>query len=167
MIFAQRYTKLCQIGFTDPSLLYFVNLPPMGRIMAIDYGTKRVGLAVTDPLQIIATSLTTVHSKDVITFIKEYLTREVIDVFVVGEPKRMNNEASQVEVHIKPFIEQLRKNFPDIRIERLDERFTSKMAFQTMIDAGLKKKDRQRKELVDSTSAVILLQSYMESKNRI
>lgn len=136
----------------------------MGRIMAIDYGTKRVGLAVTDPLRIIATSLTTVHSKDVISFLKTYMITEKIDVFVVGEPKRMNNVASDVEVHIKPFIEQLKKNFPDVKIERLDERFTSKMAFQTMIDAGLKKKDRQRKELVDSTSAVILLQSYMERK---
>jgi putative holliday junction resolvase len=137
----------------------------MGRLMAIDYGTKRVGLAVTDPSKIIATSLTTVHSKDVISYLKDYLTREQVEVFVVGEPKRMNNEASDVEKQIKPFIEQLKKNFPAVPVERLDERFTSKMAFQTMIDAGLKKKDRARKELVDSTSAVILLQSYMQSRN--
>jgi putative holliday junction resolvase len=133
--------------------------------MAIDYGTKRVGLAVTDPLRIIATSLTTVHSKDVIQFLKDYTAREAVDVFIVGEPKRMNNEASDVEKHIIPFIALLKKNFPSIPVERADERFTSKIAFQTMIDMGLKKKDRARKELVDSTSAVILLQSYMESRN--
>lgn len=138
------------------------NFEPMGRLMAIDYGTKRVGLAVSDPLKIIASGLGTVHSKDVIEFLKKYTEKEPVEVFVVGEPKRMNNVASDVEVQIKIFIQHLKKSFPDIPIERLDERFTSKMAFQSMIDAGLKKKDRRNKELIDETSAVILLQSYME-----
>lgn len=136
----------------------------MGRILAIDYGTKRVGLAVTDPLRIIASGLGTVHSKDVIEFLKKYTVNEKVDMFVVGEPKRMNNEPSDVEQQIKPFIVQLKKNFPDIPVERADERFTSKIAFQSMIDAGLKKKDRRNKGLIDETSAVILLQSFMERK---
>lgn len=130
--------------------------------MAIDYGSKRVGIAVTDPSQIIATGLTTVHSKDVVEFLKKYFTSEKVDCIVVGEPKRMNNQPSDVERLIEPFIKQLNKTFPEMPVKRMDERFTSKMAFQAMIDGGLKKKDRQNKETVDMVSATIILQSYME-----
>lgn len=137
----------------------------MGRIMAIDYGTKRVGIAVTDSNKIIATGLTTIHAKDCIEFIKKYAAKEELDTIVVGEPKRMNNEASDVEKNILIFIQQLTKALPNMNIKRIDERFTSKMAFQTMIDSGLKKKDRQNKETVDMISATIILQSFMESQN--
>jgi putative Holliday junction resolvase len=137
----------------------------MGRILAIDYGTKRVGLAVTDPLQMIANPLTTVHSKDVVQFLKDYTTREEVDCFVIGEPRRWNNEASGPVEQIDAFIRSLSKNLPGIRIERMDERFTSKMAFQAMLDAGLKKKDRGKKELVDMISATIILQSYLDMKS--
>lgn len=133
----------------------------MARIMAIDYGSKRVGIAVSDPLQIIATGLTTVHSKDVIEFLKKYILKEPVECIVVGEPKRLNNEPSDSARFIDPFVVHLKRSFPGIKVERLDERFTSKMAFQTMIDSGLKKKDRQNKELVDEISATIILQDYM------
>ncbi|MFY9309871.1 MAG: Holliday junction resolvase RuvX [Bacteroidia bacterium] len=133
----------------------------MARIMAIDYGSKRVGIAVTDPQQIIATGLTTVHSKDVIEFLKGYIAKEPVECIVVGEPKRMNNEPSDSARFIDPFVVHLKRTFPAIKVERLDERFTSKMAFQTMIDSGLKKKDRQNKALVDEISATIILQDYM------
>jgi putative Holliday junction resolvase len=129
--------------------------------MAIDYGSKRVGIAVTDPQQIIATGLTTVHSKDVIEFLKGYIAKEPVECIVVGEPKRMNNEPSDSARFIDPFVVHLKRTFPAIKVERLDERFTSKMAFQTMIDSGLKKKDRQNKALVDEISATIILQDYM------
>lgn len=132
--------------------------------MAIDYGSKRVGIAVTDPLQIIATGLTTVHSKDLITFLTEYLKKEEVECIVVGEPKRMNNEPSDSARFIDPFVVHLKRTFPKVSVERMDERFTSKMAFQTMIDSGLKKKARQNKELVDEISATIILQSFMEKK---
>lgn len=136
----------------------------MGRILAIDYGTKRVGLAVTDPLKMIANGLDTVHSKDVIAFLKDYIAKESVDCIVVGEPKRLNNEAAQAEEHIAPFVKKLKKEFPKVPVERFDERFTSKMAFQAMIDGGLKKKDRRDKAMVDKVSAVLILQSYMQSK---
>ncbi len=134
--------------------------------MAIDYGSKRVGIAVTDPLQIIATGLTTVHSKDLIDFLKKYFLTEEVECIVVGEPKRLNNEPSDSARFIEPFVVHLKRTFPTIKVERMDERFTSKMAFQTMIDSGLKKKDRQNKELVDEISATIILQSYM-NKSKI
>lgn len=137
----------------------------MGRIMAIDYGSKRVGIAVTDPLQIIANGLATVHSKDVIQFLKEYMAREKVDCIVVGEPKQMNNTQSDAARFIEPFVKHLTRTFPAVKVERMDERFTSKMAFQTMLDSGLKKKDRQNKELVDQVSATIILQSYLEKLN--
>lgn len=136
----------------------------MARILAIDYGTKRVGLAVTDPNQIIAGGLTTVHSKDVIEYLKAYCIKENVICIVVGEPKTMANEASESTRFIEPFVRKLKQTFPDIKIERMDERFTSKMAFQTMIDSGLKKMDRRNKELVDEISATIILQSYMQMK---
>ncbi len=134
----------------------------MGRILAIDYGRKRVGLAVTDELKIIATALTTVHSKDVILFLKDYTKKENVDRFVVGDPRQMNNEESESQTYIKPFIKLLKKEFPAIPIVLVDERFTSKMAKQTIFDAGLKKKARQCKALVDKVSATIILQSHLE-----
>ena len=138
----------------------------MGRIVAIDYGTKRVGLAVTDPLQIIATGLTTVHSSELLDYLDDYCSREQVECIVIGEPRRMNNEPSAVEAQIAPLVTHLGRRFPNVKIDRADERFTSKLAVQSMLDAGLKKKDRQRKELVDKASATILLQSYLEQKTR-
>jgi len=134
----------------------------MARIMAIDYGTKRVGIAVTDSLQLIATGLTTVHAKDAINYIKQYTTKEEVECFIVGEPKRLNNQPAQAAAATEQFIKQLQKAFPQTTIKREDERFTSKMAFQTMIEGGLGKKARQNKELVDEISAVLILQSYLE-----
>jgi putative holliday junction resolvase len=136
----------------------------MGRIMAIDYGRKRVGIAVTDELQLIANGLTTVASHEIFSFLKSYFSQEKVDEIVVGEPKQMNNQPSESLQFIIPFVNRLKKEFPDKKIEMEDERFTSKMAFQTMIDAGLKKKDRQNKELVDTISATIILQSYLQGK---
>ncbi|MCC7233102.1 MAG: Holliday junction resolvase RuvX [Bacteroidia bacterium] len=136
----------------------------MPRILAIDYGTKRVGLAVTDPGQIIATSLGTVHSGEVISFLGTYLSKEDVETFVVGDPRKMDNTPSSVSVHVDQFILSLKKHFPNIPVERMDERFTSSMAQAALLASGLKKKDRQRKDLVDQASAVIILQSYMEAK---
>ena len=133
----------------------------MARILAIDYGKKRTGIAVTDELQIIASGLTTVPTKELFPFLKEYTNNEKVELFLVGEPKQMNNSASESEALIVPFIDELIKMFPSIPIKRIDERFTSKMAFQTMIDSGLKKKQRQNKALVDEISATIILQSYL------
>ena len=133
----------------------------MARILAIDYGKKRTGIAVTDNLQIIASGLTTVPTKELYPFLKEYTNNEKVELFVVGEPKQMNNSVSESEALIVPFIDELIKMFPSIPIKRVDERFTSKMAFQTMIDSGLKKKQRQNKALVDEISATIILQSYL------
>jgi putative holliday junction resolvase len=134
----------------------------MGRILAIDYGRKRVGLAVTDPLKIIANGLTTVHAQDIFQFLKEYTTKEEVELFVVGYPVTLKNEASEALAYVNPFIKKLAKEFPSIPIKQVDERFTSKMAFQTMIDGGLKKKQRQNKALIDTISATIILQSYLE-----
>ncbi len=133
----------------------------MGRILAIDYGSKRVGLAVSDPLRIIANGLTSVHSKDVIKFLEDYLKKEAVDIIVVGEPKTLQNNKSDSARFIDPFVSHLKKKFPDIKIERYDERFTSAMAHQTMLMGGLKKKDRQDKATVDVISAIIILQDYM------
>ncbi len=134
----------------------------MPRILAIDYGSKRVGLAVTDPLQIIANGLTTVHSKDVIKFLEDYFKKEVVECIVVGEPKTLRNEPSDSARFIEPFVKHLRNKFPTMKIERYDERFTTAMAHQAMLAGGLKKKARQNKETVDMVSATIILQSYME-----
>lgn len=133
----------------------------MGRILAIDYGSKRVGIAVTDSLRLIATGLTTVHSKDVIAFLEGYFKKETVDIIVVGEPKTMQNDKSDSARFIDPFVKHLQKKFPDKKIERYDERFTSTLAQQAMLAGGLKKKDRQSKETVDMVSAVIILQDYM------
>lgn len=136
----------------------------MGRILAIDYGIKRTGIAVTDELQIIASGLTTVETKNLMEFLKGYITTEKVELFVIGEPKQMNNMVSESESSIKLFIEQLTKAIPNIPIVRVDERFTSKMAFQTMIDSGLKKGQRKNKALVDEISATLILQSYLYKK---
>ncbi len=134
----------------------------IGRILAIDYGQKRTGLAVSDPDQIIATSLTTIRSMDVIQFLKDYISGEKVVLFLVGEPKQMNYEASESSKFIEPFVRLLVNTFPNIPVRRVDERFTSKIAMQTIREAGLKKKDRQNKALIDTISATIMLQSYLE-----
>lgn len=136
----------------------------MARILAIDYGMKRTGIAVTDELQIIASGLTTVSTKELIPFLKDYTNKEQVELFLVGEPKQMDNTASESEVLIQPFLVKLEKQFPNIPMLRVDERFTSKMAFQTMIDSGLKKNQRKNKALVDEISATLILQSYLYSK---
>ncbi len=137
----------------------------MARVLAIDYGQKRVGVAVTDDLQIIASGLTTVHVKDIITFLEDYLTKYEVETIVVGLAMDLKNQPAQSARFIEPFVKHITKKFPQVKIERVDERFTSKMAFQTMIDGGLKKKARQNKALVDQISATIILQSYLEQKN--
>jgi putative Holliday junction resolvase len=137
----------------------------MARILAFDYGTKRIGIAVTDPLQIIATGLDTIHPKDIMSFLKKYVELEMVELFVVGEPKQMDGSQSQSEVHIKTFIKQLNKEFPGIPIERMDERFTSKMASASIAQSGLKKSDRENKERIDTVSATIILQSFLEKKS--
>ncbi len=136
----------------------------VGRILAIDYGQKRVGLAVTDDLSIIAGSLATVPSKDVINYLKDYISRENVDCFVVGYPLTLQNKLSDSARFTEPFVKLLRKTFPLIPVERMDERFTSKIATAAILESGAKKKDRQNKSLVDKVSAVIILQSYMEMK---
>lgn len=136
----------------------------MGRILAIDFGQKRTGLAVTDELQIIASGLVTVNTLEILSFLTDYTNKEKVELFLVGEPKQMDNTASESEVFIAPFIKKLKKQFPTIPILRIDERFTSKMAFQTMIASGLKKKQRKNKALIDEISATLILQSYLYSK---
>ncbi len=135
------------------------------RILAFDYGTKRIGIAVTDPLQIIATGLDTIHPKDIVDFLKKYLSSEQVKLFVVGEPKQMDGTDSQSAPHIKGFITTLKKNFPEIPVERIDERFTSKMASAVVAQSGLKKTDRKDKARLDTISATIILQTYLEKKS--
>ncbi|KAF0131255.1 MAG: putative holliday junction resolvase [Bacteroidetes bacterium] len=155
-------------GITMALTEKIVNLPlnlrnlNMGRILAIDYGQKRSGIAVTDPSQLIANGLETVASKDLLSYIQSYMLKEQVDCIVVGEPKDMQNTASDASRFVDPFVRRLKALFPEQQIERYDERFTSKMAFQSMIDAGLSKKKRQNKALIDTISATIMLQSYME-----
>lgn len=136
----------------------------MGRILALDYGQKRTGIAVTDEMQLIASGLTTVPSHEIIRFLKKYISEEKVIRFIVGEPKQMDSTPSESEELIGSFLPKLKAEFPDIPIERQDERFTSKIAFQTMIDSGLNKKQRRNKALVDEISATIILQGYL---NRI
>ena len=133
----------------------------MGRILAVDYGLKRTGLAVTDPLRIIATALDTVLTVDLLKYLIAYLQKETVDEFVVGMPKTLMNEDSQIAPQVRIFVEALKKSFPDKPIHLADERFTSKMAMRTMIDGGMKKKDRQVKGNVDKISATIILQSFL------
>ena len=136
----------------------------MAKILALDYGTKRTGIAVTDDMQIIASGLTTVYTKELISFLSTYFLEENVELVVLGEPKQMDNTASESEVYIQEFIEAFHKQFPEMKIVREDERFTSKMAFQTMIDSGLSKKQRKNKALVDEISATLILQSYLYNK---
>ena len=133
----------------------------MSRILAIDFGVKRTGIAVTDELQIIASGLTTVPTDELLSFLENYFNEEDVALVVVGEPKRMNNENSAVESSILKFIKKFESQFSNIPLQRIDERFTSKMAFQTMIDGGLKRKQRKDKGLIDKISATIILQSYL------
>ncbi len=136
----------------------------MARVVGIDYGRKRVGIAVTDPGKMIASGLKTVHSKDIFPFLKEYFNTEQVEAVAIGYPRTLSNKPSEALEYINPFIKKFRKEFPEIPVYLIDERFTSKMAFQTMIDGGLKKKARQNKALVDSISAAIILQSYLEQQ---
>ena len=136
----------------------------MPRIVAIDYGIKRTGIAVTDELQIIASGLTTIPSETAIAFLKDYFTKESVTKVLIGEPKQMNGLPSESAPIIEKFVADFTQAFPDMKVERLDERFTSKMAFQTMIDSGLSKKQRQNKALVDEIAATILLQDYLSRK---
>ncbi len=136
----------------------------MGRVLAIDYGQKRVGLAVTDPLQITANGLDTVNVHDIFDYLTKYLSKEQVDKFVLGLPKQMNGMESDSMQYIRPFAKALQRKFPQIELVYVDERFTSVLAHKTMLEAGLKKKDRQNKELTDKISATIILQTYLESK---
>ena len=136
----------------------------MGRLLAIDYGKKRTGIAVTDTLQLIANGLTTVPTHELLAFILDYVSKEPVERILVGLPKQMNNEASENMKRIEPFVRSLQKKLPDVPVEYAAERFTSVLAHRAMLDAGLKKKDRQNKALVDEISATIILQSYMENR---
>ncbi|MBA7579566.1 putative pre-16S rRNA nuclease [subsurface metagenome] len=138
----------------------------MGRILSIDYGRKRVGLAVTDPNQMIANGLDTVGAHETIEYLKNYFSREVVDLVVIGYPKQMNNTPSEAVPYVNDFISHFKKHFPGMNYYLMDERFTSKMAAQAMIDGGLKKKKRQDKALLNKVSATILLQSYLEMKDK-
>jgi putative Holliday junction resolvase len=137
----------------------------LGRIVALDVGRKRTGVAATDPLKIIANSLTTIPTGKIIDFLTDYLANNSVELLVVGMPRQMNNEPSEAVKYIEPVINRFKKLYPDIPIEYVDERFTSKIAFQTMLDGGVKKMDRRDKAMVDTISATIILQSYLESKD--
>ncbi len=136
----------------------------MPRILAIDFGQKRTGIAITDELQIIASGLTTIPSETAIDFLKDYFNKENVVKVLIGEPKQMNGEPSQSAPVIEAFVKKFTTTFPDMSLQRVDERFTSKMAFQTMIDSGLKKKQRQNKALIDEIAATIMLQDYLTRK---
>lgn len=153
------------VGLKNAKLLTRNN-DNMPRVLAIDYGQKRTGIAVTDEMQIIASGLTTVDTPLLLNFLNDYFIKEKVEKVLIGEPKQMNNEPSQSTPLINAFVEKFKTQFPDMELERVDERFTSKMAFQTMIDSGLKKKQRQNKSLIDEISATILLQDYLSRKNK-
>ncbi|MEM0517344.1 MULTISPECIES: Holliday junction resolvase RuvX [Aequorivita] len=136
----------------------------MGRILALDYGSKRTGIAITDELQLIASGLTTVATPELLDFLKKYFTSEKVELVLVGEPKQKDGTPSNIEDEIQKFLKKFSNVFPDLQVKRVDERYTSKMAFQTMIDSGLKKKQRQNKALVDEISATIILQEYLYNK---
>ncbi len=135
----------------------------MARILAIDYGMKRTGIAVTDPMRIIATALTTVESEKLLNFLRDYFQKEPVDQLVVGMPKRLSNEDTDMTPHVRQLVERLTRNFPDKPVALIDERFTSSIAMQTMIDGGMKKKDRRVRGNVDKISATLILQSFLES----
>ncbi len=133
----------------------------MGRILALDYGSKRTGIAITDELQLIASGLTTVATSELLPFLKSYIASEEVELILVGEPKQKVGNHSSIEEEIQKFLKKFQITFPDLAVKRVDERYTSKMAFQTMIDSGLKKKQRQNKALIDEISATIILQQYL------
>lgn len=137
----------------------------MGRILAIDYGKKRTGIAITDPFQIIATGLDTVPTHNLYNFLQEYFKVEIVDCIVFGMPKKMDNTDSEPVPAIRGAIKKCQKLFPNVKIETMDERFTSKLAFQAMIDGGVKKEKRKNKAMVDKVSATIILQSYLDFKS--
>jgi putative Holliday junction resolvase len=137
----------------------------MGRILGIDYGSKRIGLAVTDPLQIFASPLITVSPGDFDNYIKDFLKTNEVDAFVIGYPVQMNNQPSTSVVYINPFIKKLKRTYPEKNIYLADERFTSQMALRTMIEGGVKKKDRKDKSMVDKISASIILQSFLDNRS--
>lgn len=136
----------------------------MGRILSIDYGKKRTGLAVTDPLQLIASGLTTVPTHELIPFLKKYMATETVTEIIIGDPKNLDGSATDATALVTECIRILHKHFPALPVKKIDERFTSKLASRSMIDSGLKKKDRQNKALVDEISATILLQEYLQRK---
>lgn len=138
----------------------------MKRILAIDYGSKRTGIAVTDTEQIIASGLITIDTQQIFTFLADYFTKEKVECIVVGDPKNLNNTPAESAIATHEFIKKLKNKYPDITVYMVDERFTSKMAFQAMIEGGLKKKDRQNKATIDKVSAAIILQSFMEMKKQ-
>jgi len=140
----------------------FAKISRLARILALDYGKVRTGIAVTDELQLIASGLTTVLTKDLLTFLKAYFDNENVETIVLGEPKQMSGIASESEDDILKFLGKFKKEFPEVSVKRQDERFTSKMAVQSMLTSGVKKKQRQNKALVDEISATIILQSYLE-----
>ena len=137
----------------------------MGRIIGVDYGLKRIGLAVTDPLQIFASPLITVNQEEFYSYINDYMKKNEVEAFVIGYPVQMNNKPSESVTYINPFIKKLKKTFPEKYIYLADERFTSQMALKTMIAGGVKKKDRQDKSMVDKISASIILQSYLDTRS--
>jgi putative Holliday junction resolvase len=137
----------------------------MGRIIGIDYGLKRIGLAVTDPMQMFASPLTTVNAPEFENFIKNYLEGNDVEAFVIGYPVQMNNNPSASVSYINPFIKKLKKTYPEIHIYLADERFTSKMAVRVMIEGGVKKKYRQNKSMIDKISASIILQSFLDNRS--
>ncbi|MBO6117092.1 MAG: Holliday junction resolvase RuvX [Bacteroidales bacterium] len=134
----------------------------MGRFLAIDYGEKRVGLAVSDYMQMIATKLTTVSTLDIFPYLKDYMSREEVDLIVVGNPKQMDNTPSESAKYVQTFVDNLSNSFPDMDIYMIDERYTSKMASQTIAQSGMKKKKRQEKGLIDTVAAVLILQDFMK-----
>ena len=138
----------------------------MGRILAIDYGGKRCGVAVTDPMQIIATGLKTVPTQELMPFLKDYVSKETVEVFVIGEPLRLDDTPADAAEMVYNFVKFLKRTFPHIPVELLDERYTSKLAAQSLVQSGMKKKDRQKKENLDVVSATIILQEYLESKGK-
>jgi len=141
-------------------------LLPMPRILAIDYGNKRTGIAVTDNLKMIASALTTLHPKELIQFLKEYTVKEEVECIVIGKSNKLDNTDNEIEKNIQSFIVDLKNNFPAMKLERIDERFTSKIAQRAIIDAGIKKMERRDKSLVDKVSAAIILQSYLELNSK-
>jgi len=138
----------------------------MARILAIDYGKKRTGLAVTDPLKIIASGLATIDTEQLIWQLKQYFAKEAVELILLGHPRRLDGTDNEITPKVEKLFTQLQRLFPEIPVQLVDERFTSKMAFQAMIDSGLKKKDRQNKALVDEISATILLQGYLDGQRQ-